>query len=80
MLVSWRPAWLDSPEEPGDVPEALPGLGSQIRRPTRAFLSRLAEECLEGFRIARMANFTQGLGLDLSDALAGDGELLSHLF
>src|ERR1044072_3208138 len=38
------------------------------------------QEGLELARAGRMAQLAQGLGLDLADALAGDREVLAHLF
>src|SRR5512139_409178 len=43
-------------------------------------LSRLLDEALELLAPARVAQLPERLGLDLADALAGDLELLAHLF
>jgi hypothetical protein len=38
------------------------------------------QKCAEAVAAAGMAQFAEGLGLDLADALAGYGEMLAYFF
>ena len=45
-----------------------------------SFMYPSIQEIAQLFAAAGVAQFPQGLGLDLADALTGDVELLAHLF
>src|SRR5437867_665519 len=50
-----------------------------LRSSAAKFLRSIVEKSSQAVTAAGMAQFAQGLGFDLADALAGDGEVLADL-